>query len=153
NNWFIMDIFLSRGNTAMSAILLLIGILSFAEVEFTGAQSVGVCYGNNGDNLPSPQEVVNLYKSNGIGRMRIYDPDEGTLQALKGSNIEVILGVFNDKLQSLTDAGAAQNWVNDNVKAYSPDVKFKYIAVGNEVEPSDSKAQYVLPAMQNIQNA
>ncbi|MQK22045.1 hypothetical protein EI013_27140, partial [Escherichia coli] len=75
------------------------------------------------------------------------------LQALKGSNIEVILGVFNDKLQSLTDAGAAQNWVNDNVKAYSPDVKFKYIAVGNEVEPSDSKAQYVLPAMQNIQNA
>lgn len=147
-----MDTLLSRGNTAMSAVLLLVGILSLAEVEFTGAQSTGVCYGNNGDNLPSPQDVVNLYKSNGIGRMRIYTPDGATLQALKGSNIEVILGVLNDNLQSLTDAGAATTWVNNNVKAYS-DVKFKYIAVGNEVEPSDPKAQYVLPAMQNIQNA
>lgn len=118
-----------------------------------GAQSAGVCYGNNGDNLPPPQEVVNLYKSNGIGRMRIYSPDGATLQALKGSNIEVILGVPNDNLQSLTDAGAATTWVNNNVKAYSPDVKFKYIAVGNEVEPSDPKAQYVLPAIKSIQNA
>ncbi|KAE9593438.1 hypothetical protein Lal_00029281 [Lupinus albus] len=136
----------------MSAImLLLVGVL--LSLAVTGTQSVGVCYGNNGDNLPSAQDVVNLYKSNGIGKIRIYSPDEGTLQALKGSNIEVILGVPNDNLQSLNDAGAATDWVNKYVKAYSPDVKFKYIAVGNEVEPNDPKAQYVLPVIQNIQNA
>nr|AFK41254.1 unknown [Lotus japonicus] len=142
----------SRGNTAMTTILLLFGILISTTVEFTGAQSVGVCYGANGDNLPSRQEVVDLYKSKGINRMRIYDQDEEALQALRGSNIEVILGVPNDKLQSLTDAGAANDWVNKYVKAYS-DVKIKYIAVGNEVPPGDAAAGSVLPAMRNIQNA
>ncbi|KAL1324524.1 hypothetical protein HN51_034717 [Arachis hypogaea] len=135
--------------TSMTAIFLLIGI--FSSVQFADAQ-VGVCYGRNGDNLPSQQQVINLYKSNGITRMRIYDPDQATLQALKGSNIELILDVPNDNLQSLTDSTTATNWVNTNIKAFS-DVKFKYIAVGNEVDPSDSNSQNILPAMQNIQNA
>ncbi|CAL0334242.1 unnamed protein product [Lupinus luteus] len=133
-----------------TTMLLLLGILL---LSVTGAQSIGVCYGNNGDNLPSAQDVVNLYKSNGIGKIRIYYADEAILQALKGSNIDVILGVPNDNLQSLNDAGAATDWVNKYVKAYSPDVKFKYISVGNEVEPNDPKAQYVLPAIRNIQSA
>ncbi|TKY67806.1 Glucan endo-1,3-beta-glucosidase, acidic isoform GI9 [Spatholobus suberectus] len=141
----------SRGNTAMSAILLLLGILSSPGVEFTGAQSVGVCYGGNGNNLPTKQAVVDLYKSNRIGKIRLYNPDEGALQALRGSNIEVILGVPNDQLQSLTNAGAATNWVNKYVKAYSSNVK--YIAVGNEFHPGDAAAGSVLPAIQNIQNA
>ncbi|MED6181461.1 hypothetical protein PIB30_019536 [Stylosanthes scabra] len=109
---------------------------------FTDAQ-VGVCYGRNGDNLPTQQQTVDLYKSKGIPRMRIYDPDQPTLQALKGSNIELILDVPNDQLQSLTDSTTATNWVNTNIKAYS-DVNFKYIAVGNEVDPSDSNSQNIL---------
>lgn len=118
-----------------------------------GAQSVGVCYGGNGNNLPTKQGVVDLYKSNRIGKIRLYSPDEGALQALRSSNIEVILGVPNDKLQSLTNAGAATDWVNKYVKAYSQNVKFKYIAVGNEVHPGDAASGSVLPALNNIQNA
>ncbi|KAG6792820.1 hypothetical protein POTOM_001979 [Populus tomentosa] len=117
------------------------------------AQSIGVCYGKNGNNLPSDQEVVSLFQANAIRRMRIYDPNRDTLEALRGSNIEVILGVPNDKLQSLTDASAAATWVQDNVVAYSSNVRFRYIAVGNEVPPGDANAQSVLPAMQNIHNA
>ncbi|KAL2329200.1 hypothetical protein Fmac_022627 [Flemingia macrophylla] len=98
----------SRGNTALSVILLLLGIFSSSVV----AQSVGVCYGRNGNNLPTDQASVDLYKSNRIGKLRLYDPNEGALAALKGSNIEVILGVPNDQLQSLTNAAAATNWVN-----------------------------------------
>ncbi|MED6137216.1 hypothetical protein PIB30_062951 [Stylosanthes scabra] len=143
---------MDSNNNAMIAILLLLGILSFTQLELTAAQ-VGVCYGRNGDNLPTQQQVIDLYKSNGITRMRIYDPDQPTLQALKGSNIELILDVPKDQLQSLTDATTAANWVNTNIKAYSSDVKFKYITVGNEVEPSDGNSNYVLQAMQNIQNA
>jgi len=45
----------------------------------------------NGNNLPSKQEVVDLYKSKGIGKMRIYYPDEEVLESLRGSNIELIL--------------------------------------------------------------
>jgi hypothetical protein len=85
--------------------------------------------------------------------MRIYEPYPTTLDALRGSNIELIIGILNDKLQGLTDAGAATTWVQDNIRNYSPDVKFKYIAVGNEVHPGDAAAQFVLPAMQNIHNA
>ncbi|KAI6685486.1 hypothetical protein NL676_031399 [Syzygium grande] len=117
------------------------------------AQSVGVCYGGNGNNLPSKAEVIELVKANSIGRMRIYDPDQAILQALRGSNIELILGVPNDNLQALTDDSTASNWVQNNVREFSSDVKIKYIAVGNEVLPDDPKAPYVLPAMQNIQNA
>jgi hypothetical protein len=118
-----------------------------------GAQSVGVCYGRNGNNLPSDGDVVALYKSSGIGRMRIYEPYPSTLDALRGSNIELIIGILNSNLQGLTDAAAATTWVQNNIRNYWPDVKFKYIAVGNEVRPGDSEAQYVQPAMQNILNA
>ncbi|KAB5520438.1 hypothetical protein DKX38_024757 [Salix brachista] len=117
------------------------------------AQSIGVCYGKNGNNLPSDQEVVSLFQTNGIGRVRIYDPNRDTLEALRGSNIEVILGVPNDNLPALAGASAAATWVQNNVVAYSSNVWFRYIAVGNEVHPGDANAQYVLPAMQNIHAA
>lgn len=113
---------------------------------------MGVCYGGNGNNLPTKQAVVDLYKSKGINKIRIYYPDEGALQALRGSNIEVILGVPNDNLGSLTNAGAANDWVNKYVKPYS-NVRIKYIAVGNEVHPGSAESGSVLPAMQNIQRA
>ncbi len=85
--------------------------------------------------------------------MRIYEPYQSTLDALRGSNIELIIGILNRDLQGLTDAAAATTWVQNNIRNYWPDVKFKYIAVGNEVHPGEDAAQYVQPAMQNILNA
>ncbi|WRX34677.1 Glycoside hydrolase family 17 - like 10 [Theobroma cacao] len=137
---------------SMAAVLLLLGLL-VSQTEITGAQSIGVCYGRNGDNLPGAAEVVSLYQSNGIGRMRIYDPNQETLNALRGSNIELILDVPLDKLRDLSDAAAANDWVQRNVVSFSPDVKFRYIAIGNEVSPSDQLAAFVLPAMTNVHNA
>ncbi|XP_016445078.1 glucan endo-1,3-beta-glucosidase, acidic-like [Nicotiana tabacum] len=126
-------------------------------LQIIEAQPIGVCYGRNGNNLPSAQDVVNLYKANGITNMRVYDPIAETLTALKGSNIEIILDIPNDNLQALTDPNAATNWVNANIVAYSPDVKFKYINVGNEVSPANvatSKfAPFLIPALQNVQQA
>ncbi|XVF69581.1 hypothetical protein PTKIN_Ptkin11bG0092700 [Pterospermum kingtungense] len=85
--------------------------------------------------------------------MRIYDPNQFTLQALKGTNIKLILGIPNGVLQSLTDPSAANDYVKTNIASYSPTVKFRYISVGNEVKPTDPEAQFVLPAMHNIYNA
>ncbi|KAK7264062.1 hypothetical protein RJT34_31665 [Clitoria ternatea] len=137
----------------MPTMLILVGIILSIGLQLPGAQSIGACYGVNGDNLPSKQEVVDLYKSNGISGMRIYGPDGDTLEALKGSNIELIIDVPRETLQVLTDVSAANDWVNEFITPYSQDVNFKYIAVGNEIRPGENEAQYVLPAMTNIQSA
>lgn len=114
-----------------------------------------MCNGRIGDDLPSEQDVVTFYRNNGITKMRIYDPNQATLRALKGTNIELIIGVPNDDLRSLNDQNAANAWVRDNIQNY-PDVRFKYIAVGNEVDPNNESRKYVnfvLPAMRNLHNA
>ena len=112
-----------------------------------------MCYGRNGAGLPTEKEVIELYKNNGIRRMRIYDPNPETLQALRGSNIELIVDIFKDNLQALTNDAAAAKWVQTNIQAYLPDVKFRYISVGNEVRPGDPETRFVLPAIKSIQNA
>ncbi|KAK4736697.1 hypothetical protein R3W88_000394 [Solanum pinnatisectum] len=88
--------------------------------------------------------------------MRIYSPDVDILNALKGSNIEIIVEVPNQDLQALANPSNANGWVQDNIINHFSDVKFKYIAVGNEVDPSTytcQYAQFVGPAMENIYNA
>ncbi|KAK9288781.1 hypothetical protein L1049_017245 [Liquidambar formosana] len=147
----------SRIITTMAAIMLLLGLL-MANLDISGAQSIGVCYGMLGNNLPSASEVVALYRSNNIKLMRIYDPNQAALQALRGSNIGLMLGVPNSDLQSLaSNPSNANSWVQRNVKNYWPSVQFKHIAVGNEVSPINGGtahfAQFVLPAMTNIRNA
>nr|POE64807.1 glucan endo-1,3-beta-glucosidase, basic isoform [Quercus suber] len=86
--------------------------------------------------------------------MRIFDPNQATPQALKGSSISVIVGVVNNDLQGLaTSPAAANDWVQTNISPYLPNVNISYIAAGNEIKPSDPLAQYVGPAMQNLYNA
>ncbi|KAG5011737.1 hypothetical protein JHK86_023998 [Glycine max] len=117
----------------------------------TADAQIGVCYGMMGDNLPLANEVVSLYKSNDIMRMRIYNPDQAALQALRNSGIELILGTFKALPPS-----TAQQWVQSNVLNFWPSVKIKHVVVGNEINPVGSSsefAQYVLPAIQNIYQA
>ncbi|XP_047312280.1 lichenase-like [Impatiens glandulifera] len=106
-----------------------------------------------GNNLPSAPEVVALYEQHNIRRMRLYDPNQATLQALRGSNIEVIVGVPNSDLQSLANIDNAYSWVQNNIRNFWPSVNFRYIAVGNEVSPFWGPNQFVLPALWNIHNA
>ncbi|KNA13800.1 hypothetical protein SOVF_113560 [Spinacia oleracea] len=117
----------------------------------TEAQT-GVSYGKIANNLPSPQDVVNLYKSNGIKSMRLYFPDQATLQALQGTDIKLMLGVANEHIQSIASCKcAAIRWVRNNVTPYRSSIK--YIVVGNEIEPSSKQASSVAQAMQNILSA
>ncbi|XP_077225085.1 glucan endo-1,3-beta-glucosidase-like [Tasmannia lanceolata] len=113
---------------------------------------IGVCYGVNGDNLPAPTDVINLYKQNGIEMVRLYEPYPNVLQALRGSQLKVALGTKNEDLANLAGSqDVATTWVSNNVLAYN-DVDFIYISLGNEVIPGDD-AQYVTQAMKNIKNA
>ncbi|KAI7725705.1 hypothetical protein M8C21_018150, partial [Ambrosia artemisiifolia] len=81
--------------------------------------------------------------------------DNILIRHYSGTNIELMIRVPNDALQSLNDQNAANTWVRDNIQSYS-NVRFQYIAVGNEVDPNNGNSQYVsfvLPAMRNILTA
>ncbi|EAZ14804.1 hypothetical protein OsJ_04731 [Oryza sativa Japonica Group] len=132
-----------------AAALLLLGVFISIPV---GVQSVGVCYGMIGNDLPSKSDVVQLYKSNGITDMRIYLPDVEAMNALRGTGIGLIVGVANDILIDLAaNPASAASWVDANVKPFVPAVNIKYIAVGNEI--SGEPTQNILPVMQNINAA
>jgi enamine deaminase RidA (YjgF/YER057c/UK114 family) len=112
-----------------------------------------VNYGLLGDNLPSPDKVISLYKSRGIRSLRLFNPDQNALNALKGSGIYVILGTLNQDLERLaSNQSYAATWVQTNVAPFSGSVHFKYIDAGNEVIPGDL-AVHVLPAMRNLDAA
>ncbi|CAH9072187.1 unnamed protein product [Cuscuta europaea] len=127
-----------------------------ASLHLTAGQ-IGVYYGRNGDNLPSPAAVVGLYKQYNIQRMRIYEPYHPVLDALRGSNIELTVSVPNiNDLQFVAGSQAnANQWVQDNIRSYFPAVNFKHIVVGNEISPikNSQYTSFVLPALQNVQNA
>ena len=107
-----------------------------------------------GNNLPCAQDVVNLYKSNNIGAMRLYAPDIDTLEAIKETNIKIMLGVPNENITEIgCNQSTADVWVETNVIPYAPSIK--YIAVGNEIRPDNDTqiAPFVEPAMRNIYNS
>ncbi|CAN1134516.1 Glucan endo-1,3-beta-glucosidase, basic isoform [Linum perenne] len=107
-----------------------------------------------GDNLPPATEVVSLYNHYNIRRMRIYDPNPDALRALNGSRIDLIVGVPNDQLQGIAiNHGAADSWVQTNILNHLHGVRFRYIAVGNEITPTSPFAKFLYPAMVNIQNS
>ncbi|KAL9264336.1 putative glucan endo-1,3-beta-glucosidase BG5 [Drosera capensis] len=112
---------------------------------------IGVCYGLNGRSLPSPIEVVSKYKKHSVGKMRIYEPNRDVLNALRGSDIDLTLGVRNQDIPFLaTNFASADWWFQSNVEPYLKDINIPYITVGNEVVPGQF-SESLVPAMQNLQ--
>ncbi|PIN13392.1 Glucan endo-1,3-beta-D-glucosidase [Handroanthus impetiginosus] len=138
----------SPSSTALDYLFLYSPILFAVMSQCYGQGSIGVCNGCKGSNLPSEQEVVELYKSNGIQRMRIYSPLQATISALKGFDIELIVDVPREDLESLQ---------SNATQPYFLATKICYIVVGNEVDRENGQTShfvpFVLPAMQSIYRA
>ncbi|KAF8388739.1 hypothetical protein HHK36_025419 [Tetracentron sinense] len=111
---------------------------------------IGVCYGMQGNDLPAATDVIGMYTKYGIEKLRLFDPVPAALEALKGSKIQVVLGVRNQDLPNLAASqDGANSWYTTNVAPYVNDVKISYIAAGNEAIPGEF-GQYIAPAMQNL---
>nr|AAD10384.1 beta-1,3-glucanase precursor [Oryza sativa Japonica Group] len=138
----------------MDAVLVTAAIfgLLLCGCSVSGVEGIGVNYGMIGNNLPSPDKVIALYRASNITDIRLFHPDTTVLAALRGSGLGVVLGTLNEDLARLaTDASFAASWVQSYVQPFAGAVRFRYINAGNEVIPGDEAAS-VLPAMRNLQS-
>ncbi|RWW78281.1 hypothetical protein BHE74_00013521, partial [Ensete ventricosum] len=118
--------------------------------------SVGVCFGRSGDNLPSPSVIIQLLKSHRISKVRLFIPIPAVLTALKGTGIQIMMGVPNENIMQLSSGGAdaALAWLKTNVLAFVDASQVCYLAVGNEVLHTDaSLTPHLVPAMYNLHKA
>jgi hypothetical protein len=120
------------------------------------AAALGINYGQVGNNLPPPPQVVQLLSSLRIGKVRIYDVNPQVLSAFAGTGIELIVTVPDDLVPGMAaSASQALQWLTAGVRPYFPATRVTGIAVGNEVFTGDDeqlKASLV-PAMRNLHAA
>lgn len=107
-------------------------------------------------NLPPPSDVVNLIKSNGISRVRLFNADPEALKPFSGTGIELMIGVPNEVLPTLANGmvSASLDWLQANIFAYVAPSQVRYLAVGNEVLLKDPfYSPFLVPAIRNLHRA
>ncbi|CAI9087284.1 OLC1v1021321C1 [Oldenlandia corymbosa var. corymbosa] len=115
---------------------------------------IGVCYGQLGNNLPTPSTSVQ-YLQNKLKapNVKIYDATPSILNALKGTNLTITIMVPNEKLGDISsDQHISDQWVKTNVLPFYPQTKITVILVGNEIlSPWNNQYKfYLVPAMNKI---
>ncbi|CAL5336378.1 unnamed protein product [Camellia sinensis] len=142
-------------NQSMNPLILSVFFLFLSIISLSDGGSIGVNYGRVANNLPSAVKVVQLLKTHGIERVKVYDTDPSVLKALSGSGIKVTVDLPNELLISAAKRPSfASSWVQRNVAVYYPSTQIESIAVGNEVfvDPHNT-TQFLVPAMKNIHDA
>ncbi|TKY48649.1 Glucan endo-1,3-beta-glucosidase 14 [Spatholobus suberectus] len=121
----------------------------------TRGLNFGINYGQIANNLPSHSRVAVLVKSLNVTRIKLYDADPNVLSAFSNSDVEFIIGLGNEDLQSMRDPSKAQSWIQQHVQPYISQTKITCINVGNEVfNNNDTQlTANLLPAMQSVYNA
>lgn len=90
---------------------------------------IGANWGTQATHPLELSTTVKLLKDNGFQKVKLFDADSITLTALKGSGLEVMVGIPNEMLYSLANSvPAAENWVAKNVSAHisSNSVNIRY---------------------------
>ncbi|KAK7380643.1 hypothetical protein VNO78_33158 [Psophocarpus tetragonolobus] len=121
-------------------------------------EGLGVNWGTQATHQLRADTVVQMLKDNGIQKVKLFDADEACMNALSGSEIEVMVAIPNNQLAMMVNYDRALQWVKKNVTRYSfrGGVNIKYVAVGNEPFLKSYNGSFMnvtLPALQNIQNA
>lgn len=127
----------------------------FLLVEVCEGGKVGVCYGRNADDLPTPDKVAELVKLRDIKYIRIYDSNIQVLKAFANTDVELIIGVSNlDLLPFSQHQSNVDTWLNNNILPYYPATKITHITVGSEItENPVNVTALVVPAMLKVQKS
>ncbi|KAL8527915.1 hypothetical protein ACS0TY_005649 [Phlomoides rotata] len=121
--------------------------------------SMGVNWGTMATHQLAAHSIVDMLKDNGFQKVKLFDADDGILEALCGTDIEVMIAVPNYMLREMSlDPFAAISWVEANLSAYAypGGVNIRYVAVGNEPflkTYNNTYLHHTLPALNNIQEA
>ncbi|KAK8523204.1 hypothetical protein V6N13_113158 [Hibiscus sabdariffa] len=124
-------------------------------LDFCRGSIVGVCYGRNADDLPTPDKVAELVKLHNIKYLRLYDSNIQVLKAFANTGVELMIAVPNSDLLPFSQFQSnADSWLKNSILPYYPAAKITYITVGLEVtENPDNVSALVVPAMKNVLTA
>ncbi|KAI3524556.1 hypothetical protein L1887_03214 [Cichorium endivia] len=120
---------------------------------------VGINWGTMTSHQLPAEKVVEMMKENGFKKVKLFEAEKRIMDALIGSEIEVMVAIPNFMLLDMSqDPSYADYWVDANITtyAYPGGVDIKYVAVGNEPFLKAYNATYLqttLPALKNVQNA
>ncbi|CAN8275309.1 unnamed protein product [Cochlearia groenlandica] len=117
---------------------------------------IGINYGRQGNNLPSPYQSINFIKTIKAGHVKLYDSDPESLTLLSQTNLYVTITVPNHQINSLsTNQTVAEDWVKTNILPYHPKTQIRFIHVGNNILSLDDKniTANLVPAMRKIVNS
>ncbi|XP_015886832.2 glucan endo-1,3-beta-glucosidase 8 [Ziziphus jujuba] len=140
--------------------ILVAWAVSMMMVSSNLVQGLGVNWGTMASHPLHPSIVANLLKDNGIKKVKLFDSDHWTVNALADSDIEVMIAIPNLELEDF--AGSyhhAKKFVKQNVTAHLKEpggVKIRYVGVGNEPFLKSYNGSFVkstFPALQNVQKA
>ncbi|CAN6363207.1 unnamed protein product [Urochloa humidicola] len=135
----------------------------FLASALVAADALGVNWGTMSTRRLPPKVVARLLTDNGFKKVKIFDADPRTMDALAGTGLETMVAVPNDLLAAVAgDYGRAKAWVHENVTKYvttsaaAAGVDIKFVAVGNEPFLRAYGGAYdrvTVPALRNIQRA
>ncbi|CAJ2645175.1 unnamed protein product [Trifolium pratense] len=134
-------------------------IIFLLTIISTSSAWVGVNWGTMTTHQLPPKKVVKMLKENGFQKLKLFDADDRIMNALIGTDIEVMVAIPNIMLNIICNSlKASDSWVFENVTAYffRGGVNIKYVAVGNEPFLKAYKGTYLnktLPALKNIQTS
>ncbi|XP_020599663.1 glucan endo-1,3-beta-glucosidase 13 [Phalaenopsis equestris] len=137
-------------------LLPLISLLSVSLlVEHCNGGKVGVCYGRNADDLPTPDKVAQLIQLHSIKYVRLYDANIQVLKAFANTGVELMIGIPNLDLLAISQYQSnADTWLKNNMLPYYPATMITYITVGAEITESPvNVSSLVVPAMTNVHTA
>ncbi|CAH9116308.1 unnamed protein product [Cuscuta epithymum] len=132
----------------------LLALPSFSDANISNI--VGLCYGQLGNNLPTPTGSLDVIRQLKAKRVKLYDANPDILKALRNTDIQVSIMVPNQVIPNIySHQPEADKWVKTNVVPYYNETKIRYILVGNEIlsnQPNSTWFQLV-PAMWRIRRS